>query len=378
MKSEPSTRPLSIALVCFSRSWGGLEIMVTKIVAALSAKGHKVFLISPSGSPIEAEASRQKLNHVSMTPRVKYLDPTIIGDLARLFRCHDIRIAVATLSGDVSTVVLAVRLSPGTKPAYIQQMQFGHSKRDLFHRWSYGALDSWITLTLAMKNSVIQNTVVQERIIDVIPFGTDRTVFNPRHASRRRGRILFQLPGNSLLVGFIGRFDKQKGCEEFIRAAAIIRKSAPRAMFVLAGEETRGEPGYGNYLRSLSDSLGLKQHIRFLSFTREVPLFLASLDVLAVPSYSETFGYVAIEGMAMGVPVVGTNAGGLPEIIVDGETGYLVPPRSPEELGRAILALLRKPALRKEMGKKGQRRVKDRFDFLKNIGVLEQQFQRLC
>ena len=378
MKSERSPTPLSIALVCFSRSWGGLEIMVTKIAAALSTKGHTVFLISPSGSPIEAEASRQKLKHVSMTPRIQYLDPTIIGDLARLFRRYNITIAVATLSRDISTVVLAGRLSPGTKPAYFQQMQFGHSKRDLFHRWIYGALGSWITLTQAMKDSVIQNTVVEERIIDVVPFGIDRTIFNPRHATRRRGRTLFQLPGNSLLVGFIGRLDKQKGCEEFIRAAAKIRKSAPRAMFILIGEETRGEPGYGNYLRSLTESLGLKRHVRFLPFTREVPLFLASLDVLAVPSYSETFGYVAIEGMAMGIPVVGTNTGGLPEIIVDGETGFLVPPRSPEELGRAILALLRKPALRKEMGNNGQLRVKERFDFLKHIEVLEQRFQRLC
>ncbi|MEX2115506.1 MAG: glycosyltransferase family 4 protein [Bacteroidota bacterium] len=377
---NPETPPppsLSVALICFSHAWGGLEIMVTKIAAALSTRGHRVFLISPSGSPIEAEAVRQGLTHISMTPRMKYLDPKIIGELGRLFRRHQIGIALATLSRDISTVVLAGRFSPGTKLVYFQQMQFGHSKRDLFHRWTYSALDSWITLTRAMKNSVVQNTIVKERILDVIPFGTDRTVFDPRRSSRKHGRSVFQLPNNSLLVGFIGRLDKQKGCEEFIRAAAIVRKSAPKSLFILAGEETHGEPGYADSLRSLSDSLGLKQHIRFLPFTREVPLFLASLDVLAVPSYSETFGYVAIEGMAMGLPVVGTNAGGLPEIIVDGETGFLVPPRNPEELARPIISLLKKPALRKAMGTKGQKRVKERFDFRKNIKMLEALFQRL-
>ncbi len=370
-------RPLSIALICFSRSWGGLEIMVTKIAYALSHSGHKTHLVSPAGSPLETEAIRLGLPHVPITPRFKYLDPAVIGDLGRLFRQRQIGIAVPTISRDIGTVAFAARFSPSTQVAYLQQMQFGHPKRDLFHRWSYGTLNVWITLTEAMKASVAKNTIVTEDRIHVIPFGTDTTVFNPRRVTRRLGRRMFPLKNGSLQVGFIGRLDRQKGCDEFIRAAAIVRKSIRGAHFVLAGEETRGEPGYAEQLRNLRDSLGLQRHVQFLPFTREVPAFLASLDILAMPSYAETFGYVAVEAMAMGVPVVATNAGGLPEIVLDGETGFLVPPRDHDALARQITNLLKNSALRKSMGKKGRQRVMERFEFRKNVKALEELFQRM-
>lgn len=351
--------------------------MVTKIAHALHKNGHKILLVSPAGSPLEAEASRLGLAHVSITPRFRYLDPVAIGDLGRLFRQRNIGIAVTTVSRDIGTAVLAARFSPSTRVTYFQQMQFGHAKRDLFHRWTYGALSAWITLTQAMKTSVAKNTIVRENDIHVIPFGTDTALFDPRKVTRRSSRRLFRLPTGMLHVGFIGRLDRQKGCDEFIRAAAIVRKSVRGVHFILAGEETRGEPGYAEHLRNLRNSLGLQRHVQFLPFTREVPAFLASLDVLAVPSYSETFGYVAIEGMAMGIPVVGTNAGGLPEIVLDGETGFLVPPADHEALARQITALLKKPALRKAMGKRGQERVKERFEFRTNVKALEELFQRI-
>lgn len=367
--------PFPIALICFSRSWGGLEIMVTKIASGLSKAGYKIVLVSPSGSPVESEASRLGLPHVAITPRFRYLDPGVIGDLGRLFRQRRIAVAVATISRDIGTVVLAARFSPATRVAYVQQMQFGHQKRDLFHRWSYGALDAWITLTHAMKASVVKNTIVKEEQIHVIPFGTDTTVFNPQKVTRRLGRRMFKLRAGALYAGFIGRLDRQKGCDEFIRAAAIVRKSIRGAQFILAGEETRGEPGYAQHLRNLRDSLDLQHHVQFLPFTREVPAFLASLDILAVPSYSETFGYVAVEGMAMGIPVIGTNSGGLPEIIVDGKTGFLIPPGDHEALAEAIITLFKKPALRKVMGNLGRQRVKQHFEFQNNIQTLDKLFQ---
>ncbi len=87
---------------------------------------------------------------------------------------------------------------------------------------------------------------------------------------------------------------------------------------------------------------------------------------------------MAIEGMAMGIPVVGTDAGGRPEIVLDGETGFLVPPADHEALARQITALLKKPALRKAMGKRGQERVKESSEFRTNVKALEELFQRIA
>ncbi|MBI4418395.1 MAG: glycosyltransferase, partial [Ignavibacteriales bacterium] len=107
-------------------------------------------------------------------------------------------------------------------------------------------------------------------------------------------------------------------------------------------------------------------------FTSEVPRLLRALDVLVVPSHSESFGYVAVEAMAMGIPVLGTKAGGLPEIVVDQETGFLVPPRDPAALAERLIILLKNKSLRSSMGKRGRRRALELFDFARSVEHLEE------
>lgn len=366
---------MRIALVCFSEAWGGLEIMVAKIADNLRRRGHNVTIVCPAGSPIAEESASLQLPSLLLNPRFGPLDVGAIGNLARHFRRNNIDIGLATLSKDIGLLALASRLAPATHIGYIQQMQFGHSKRDLVHRYTYSRLSLWITLTSSMKESVVRNTIVPADRIKVIPFGTNLHRFDPRRIRQAPSRRSFGFPTGVSVVGFIGRLDPQKGCEEFLRAAQRVLRKRRKTLFVMLGEETRGEPGYAEHLRQLSRQLELGDQIRFLPFTRDVPAFLSALDILAVPSHGETFGYVAVEGMAMGKPVIGTNAGGLPEIIVDRETGYLVPPKDPEELAEAILRLAGSRKLRERMGKEGRQRAVERFDFGKSVRALEKALQ---
>ena len=373
MKPRPRLKPLlSLAIVCFSKSWGGLEIMAARIAAALMARGHSVLVVSPAGSPLEAESQTRQIPHFALQPRLKYLDLKAAGILSSLFRRHAVQLVLATLSKDISTLVLARKLFSRTRLAYLQQMQFGHSKRDVFHRITYRELEVWITLTMRMKREVQENTIVPSERITVIPFGVDLSRFDPKRFSRRQARKRFRLPPDKLLIGIIGRLDKQKGHEDLLRAAPMVLKSVPKARFVIVGEETKGEPGYLAYIRELANELHISSKIRFMPFTKEIPLLLAGLDVLAVPSHSETFGYVAIEAMAMGVPVVGTNAGGLPEIVEDGKTGYLVPPKDPGALAKKLIDLLKSPSLRRSHSLEALKRASQRFDFESNVDALIQ------
>ncbi|MEP0821996.1 MAG: glycosyltransferase family 4 protein [Ignavibacterium sp.] len=366
-----SPRPLSVGIVCFSTSWGGLEIVLARIARSLKERDHSVLLISPPGSPLEQTARKQSIPHRSLLPRLRYLDMAAAKELVAISREQEIGTFIATRSRDISTVVLTKFFRPGLRCVYFQQMQFGHSKRGIFHRILYRNLDAWITLTEAMRRSVLRNTVVPERRVSVIPFGVMTDEFDPGRFSRAGSRRRFRLPVSKQIVGVLGRFDRQKGQADLLRAAPLILAKSPRVHFVFVGEETRGEEGHLAELKALVKEKDLSSHVSFLPFTSEVPRLLRALDLLVVPSHNETFGYVAVEGMAMGIPVIGTDAGGLPEIIRDGDTGILVPPADVEALAGAVNALLRDPKLCRKMSAAARRRARGVFDFEKNIDQLE-------
>lgn len=364
-------KALRVAIVCISRSRGGLELMLLKIASALQHRGHRMFFLAPSQSLFEEECRKSNLPFVPLRSTFRYLDMFAALTIARTLRTQHIDILLIGQSKDVSTSILANMFRRTTKLIFLQQMQFGIKKKDPFHRWAYGHLDLWITLTKAMKTSVLENTTVHKDSIRVIPFGVDLSVFRPSVYRKSESREAFGLPERDIIISLIGRFDRQKGQEYLLRAIPAVLKKAPKAHFVLVGEETVGESGYLSELKSLIRTLKIGRHVSFKPFTHDIPRFLSACDLVTVPSFSETFGYVAVEAMAMGIPVIGTNAGGLPEIVVDGKTGLLVPPKDSAALARSILRLAIDSRLRTKLGIASRRRVSKLFDFQKNIGELE-------
>jgi glycosyltransferase involved in cell wall biosynthesis len=361
----PPTSPLRlhVAFVCFSSARGGLELMLARLANSLQIMGHSVFMVSPAQSGIAEACGGRGIRHYSLSPALKYLDPVTSGRLRRYFIRHGTHVVVVGTSKDISTVVLAKRHLKFLKVLYFQQMQSGMTKKDLFHRWSHAHLDRWITLTGRMKESTRRTTTIPSDIIDVVPLGVDLEEFSPLKYRRGTSRARFGLPKNKRIVGLIGRLDPQKGQETFLQAVPLVLKKLPKTHFVLVGEETRGESGYRDRLRQLVETEGIGSSVQFLPFTDRVPELLSTFDLTAMPSYSETYGYLAIESMAMGVPVVGTDAGGLPEIIEDQKTGILVPPKDHDALAKAIISLLSNPRLHSIMSREARRRAVKTFDY---------------
>jgi glycosyltransferase involved in cell wall biosynthesis len=161
-------------------------------------------------------------------------------------------------------------------------------------------------------------------------------------------------------VGLVGRLVGWKGVEDFLEAAESLLASGLRARFVIAGEGplegairervSRGAPG------------GPAGGVEFAGFERDIPALLSRLDVLVHAARDpEPFGRTILEGMAAGLPVVATDAGASPELVADGATGFLVPPRRPEILAAKIRALCEDPALRGRLGAAGRARAEARF-----------------
>jgi D-inositol-3-phosphate glycosyltransferase len=311
---------------------------------------------------LSREAANEELHAQYVKPRVKYGDLLASWQLANILRSNQIDIAVVMQSKDINIVAAAKLFFPRVKLVFYQQMQSQIDKRDVFHTWMYSKLSLWISLTRRMKQEVLEHTKMPEKLIRVVPLGRDTRLFDPRLYDPKKARKRYDLPLNRRLVGVIGRLDPQKGQEEFLRSLPLVLKEHSDVFYVILGEETRGEEGFRRRLVNLSYELGVQERVRFLPFTENVPEFMAAIDVFVMPSYSETFGLVLIEAMAMGKPVVATGAGGVPEIVEDGRDGLLIPPRDEKALAEAISLLLKNSSLRKTLSTYARRDALTRFD----------------
>ncbi len=163
-------------------------------------------------------------------------------------------------------------------------------------------------------------------------------------------------------IGLVGRITSWKGQHVFIEAAAAVRQRFPHARFQIIGSAMFGEDAYEARIRAIVRDLGLDDCVEFTGFRADVQQLIGRLTILIHASTTgEPFGQVVIEGMAAGKPVVATNGGGIPEIVVDGRTGLLVPMGEAQPMADALVRLLSEPALAKAMGEAGRQRVAENF-----------------
>lgn len=157
------------------------------------------------------------------------------------------------------------------------------------------------------------------------------------------------------LVLVAGRFVPEKGHDTIVLAAPIVLRQCPDARFLLLGAD---QGRYTHRLRRLVDQIGIAAAVEIRSWQDDPRLVFQGADVIALPSrWDEPFGRVLIEAASVGKPVVATRVGGVPEVVIDGETGLLVPPDNPAALAHALIRLLDDSCLRSRLGTAARQRV---------------------
>jgi glycosyltransferase involved in cell wall biosynthesis len=179
---------------------------------------------------------------------------------------------------------------------------------------------------------------------------------------------------DKVLIGMIARVNKWKGQLYFLEIAALLQKNNPHLHFVLVGDAFEGYEYLYDELTSHIQDLGLKDVVSDLGFRKDVAEILNGLDIFVVPSIlPDPLPTTVLEGMASAKPVIATNHGGAKEMVVDGETGFLIPWDCPEVAIKSIQQLIDSPELRKKMGNAGRLRVTEHFNrekYLFNFGKL--------
>ncbi|MBN1202230.1 MAG: glycosyltransferase family 4 protein [Anaerolineae bacterium] len=238
-----------------------------------------------------------------------------------------------------------------------------HSWQRVFFR---EGITQIIAITQAVRNRWLGDPplLLPERIKVLVP-GVDPDYYRPAAVDGSTVRERLGIGPEIPLVSMIARFQHVKGHDIFQEMIRLVHAQLPEVRFAVAGENVFGmskDEAYKNdILAAAREDPILKERLTYLGFWDDARDVIAASDVIVCPSRFESLGMVHLESMAMGCPVVSMNNGGPAETVLDGETGYLVPPEDPDALAARVLALLCDPSLRARMAQAGRVHVLARF-----------------
>jgi D-inositol-3-phosphate glycosyltransferase len=215
--------------------------------------------------------------------------------------------------------------------------------------------DQIIAASEGEKDMLAERSGASPTRISVVPCGVDTEKFYPQ--DRSVAKVMLGLDTNLPVLLFVGRIEALKGIDVLIRAAAQLEG---RFQLVVVGGDEK-DAGRRSDLETLATELGVRGKVVFLDAVphEDLPLVYNAADICVMPSYYESFGLVALEAMACGVPVVASRVGGLKETVQDGRTGYLVPWRCPEPFAERLDLLLTNEPLRANLGEEARRVAQD-------------------
>jgi glycosyltransferase involved in cell wall biosynthesis len=230
-----------------------------------------------------------------------------------------------------------------------------------FHRWltryALARVDRVTATGMRLAEATLRY-MPPDADVDVIPYGVDLDRFQPQPRP----------PSDHLVVGSVGRLAPEKGLKYLLQAIAVVEQQLPNVRLLLTGDGPERRS-----LERLATRLGLPDRVEFTGELPhdQVPQVLARMDVFAMPSTWEGFGVAALEAAALELPVVASNVHGIPDVVDDGVTGILVPPKDVHALSRALLRLLRDPDERHRMGSAGRQMVAARYSWADNARQME-------
>jgi len=236
------------------------------------------------------------------------------------------------------------------------------------------ARPSYVAVSRHIKTSAVQRLGIDPERIEVIYNAVDLEQFRPSEARALQLRERLDIGKDDPVLLCVGRLDPQKGQRYAIRALPQVLACHPGTALLLVGG---GPPEVEDGLRREAEREGVAGSVRFLGVRSDVAALLSESDVFVFPSLYEGLGIALVEAMAMGRACVASRVGPIPEIVEDGHSGLLVPPRDPNQLAAAVSRLLGDPTLRLTMGAEGRRIVEERFNIDRNIVQIEQLYDRL-
>ena len=277
---------------------------------------------------------------------IKRERPTIIHAFLPLV------VFIGALAGRIVRVpmVITSRRGFGThQDRYFVLKALDHFANILSHRVIVNSRAVW--------KDMIERDHIDESKLYLIYNGIDSIPFEDALQDREEGRKELGVEIDERVVIVVANLIKYKGHLDFLKAAKKVMDKIPKTRFLLVGEDR----GIQKHLEWKCHELGISSQVKFMGQRNDIPQLLALSELSVLPSHEEGFSNTILESMAAGLPVVATNVGGNPEAVLDGKTGWLVPPENPTVMAEKIIDLLSNPERARSWGEQGRKRVKKLF-----------------
>jgi L-malate glycosyltransferase len=336
-----------------ARRWRGGQNQVLVTVLGLRALGHRTALVAHPSGELRRRAE-EGLDFFPMAPRTE-MDLTAAWRLSRLLKQLRPDVVHAHDPHGVAMAALALSMSTApTRPRLIASRRVDfHLRSSALSRWKYRQVDCFICASDAIRTMLVGDGIPPRRAVTVHE-GIDLGRVKAAPAAELHKELW--LPHHAPIVGNVAALVPHKGQRYLIDAAARLLRDEPDTRVVIAGE--------GELQAALVQQIRhhhLEKHVILAGFRPDILSLHKAFDVFVMSSVTEGLGTSLLDAMACARPVVATSVGGIPEVVVDGETGFLVPPRDPEALAAAIGRLMADRGLREKMGAAGLERVQNTF-----------------
>ena len=291
--------------------------------------------------------------------------PSTIYKLVRKFSSEQYEVTHTHLSHDLWTLVPAVRYSRIHPKLFLtKHMGSGVTKKDHFHKFLYDNVTGIFAISNYVKESVLASCPIDESKVYVLPAGISLEKYDKSMYDRNFIKNKYIIPVDSIVVGMAGRMTPGKGHEEFLSAVRLLENTANKNItYLIIGSASYGEESYEEKIRLMAGEYKVQDRLIFTGFIDNIPEILSVLDIFVFPSHEESFGLALLEAMAMELPVIASRKAGVLDIVIDKETGILVPPKDAGSLAVAIKLLAEDQELRCSLGKAGRKRVEMYFRF---------------
>jgi glycosyltransferase involved in cell wall biosynthesis len=337
----------------------GASVSIRNLCGELKRRGHEVALLVFKGRSLGPEIEGLGVRKIEIDAYRKF-DLRAIKRLAALFKAEGADIVHTHLSAATLTGTLAARMARVPVVSTVHGMN---------KRWTYSFADHLIAVSEAGRQNLIHQGISPKQVsvayngIPIPPL--------PHDKERRLFRESLGIPPDACVLGSVSRADYGKGIQDGISALAMLRRRYPNLHYLIAGE--------GEYLAQLklqSKALGVGDLVHFLGFRDDVLPVLSAIDVFVFPSLKEAMGISIVEAMAAGVPIVGTNIGGIPEVVDEG-SGVLVPPQSPCDIADGCSKLIEEPRRRHSMGMHARQRAESKFSLTASAIAVEAVYRQV-
>lgn len=326
---------MNILELCLSNGFGGLELYAFRAAQALN-KNNEVIAVLNNHTKLADHTGKNSDIRIEYLKQSRAPLPLINAfKLARIVDDNRIDVIHIHHGKDLALAAFAKYFSK-SRPSivYTRQMQITRSKDDFYHNFLYGQMDLMLTITQRLESDAKRYISRYPAKIRTLYYGVNAPEHPPDNDERRQKRIDIGFNADDFIVGLFGRLEENKGQHLLLEAIALAMQEGLSPKALIVGHEMH--PGYRLRLQELAQSKNVADSIKFMDFVHEPQKVMQLCDCVALTTYEETFGLVLPEAMRAGIAVIGSDRGGVPEIISHEKTGLLFKSGDSDDLSAQI------------------------------------------